>query len=313
MHDEKPWPSRLFALIYVMGVLLMVGNAAWHYLMGDFLRILLPAVLALLLLGATLLHLTDPRYQRPSAYLVLISSFLLLAVELDQTSEAIILWIGLPPLLALLLLPPSSALLLNLLLAPLWLVLPVDGQVTYDMAFTYLAIIILGALAPLEQRRQQALLEATDPMDSECQALNASAIHELLDSEFARATLLQRRLSVLAIHLPQLEMAHEQFGARLRLELLQRFCSVAHHTCRAHDSLGRAQTSLFWLLLPDTGETGALMVRNRLISALDATVLAETGAIASRIAVCSPHPSETWTTFEQRLQIKGQALMESTH
>ncbi|GGX90734.1 hypothetical protein GCM10007160_17750 [Litchfieldella qijiaojingensis] len=313
MHDEKLWPSRLFALIYAVGALLMLGYAAWHYLMGDFLRILLPAVLALLLLSAALLRLASQRYQRLSSYLVLISSYLLLAVELDQTTQGTALWIGLPPLLALLLLPLGPAMLLNLILAPLWLALPADDQVTQNMAFTYLAVIVLGALAPLEQRRQRALLEATDPMDSECQALNAPAIQEHLDSEFARATLLQRRLSVLVVHLPQLEMAHEQFGSRLRLELLQRFCRVAHHTCRAHDSLGRIRPSLFWLLLPDTGETGALMVRHRLLYALDATVLAETGAIASRIAVCSPYPNETRATFEQRLQIKGQALMESTH
>ncbi|MFC3286312.1 GGDEF domain-containing protein [Litchfieldella rifensis] len=312
MREETFWPFWLYALIYAVGALLMFGYATWHYLMGDFMRILLPAVLGLMLLGASLLHLTDHRYQRLSAYLVLISCFLLFAVEIGQARNDVALWIGLPPLLALLLLPLGPAMLLNLILAPLWLALLSDDQVSRDMVFTYVAVIVLGALVPLEQRRQQAFLEATDPMDPECQALNSSAIHELLGNEFARATLLQRRLSVLVIHLPQLEMAHEQFGTRLRLELLQRFCAVAHHTCRVHDSLGRTQSSLFWLLLPDTGETGALMVRHRLISALDATVLAETGAITSRIAVCSPHPGETWATFEQRLQIKGQALMEST-
>lgn len=313
MHKDRVWPPRLFAFTYAAGALLMSGYALWHYLMGDFLRILLPAVMALLLLGATLLRLIGHRYKRVAAYLVLISSYLLFAVELDRATDNAGLWIGLPPLMALLLLPLGPAMLINLILAPLWLALPADELITRDGVITYLAVIVLGALAPLEQRRQRELLEATDPTDSECQALNTSAIHEQLDSEYARAILLQRRLSVLIIHLPQLEMAHEQFGSRLRLELLQRFCQVAHHTCRVHDSLGRVRPSLFWLLLPDTGETGALMVRHRLLSALEETVLSETGAVAARIAVCSPHADETWAIFEQRLQIKGQALMESTH
>lgn len=313
MHREQVWPPRLFALTYATGAVLMSGYALWHYLMGDFLRILLPAVMALLFLGATLLRLIGHRYKRLAAYLVLISSYLLFAVELDRASSDIALWLGLPPLLALLLLPLGPAMLIIVMLTPLWLVLPSDDLINGEVILSYLALIFLGALPPLEQRRQRDLLEATDPTDPECRALNSDAIHEQLDSEFARATLLQRRLSVLVIHLPQLEMAHEQFGTRLRLELLQRFCQVAHHTCRVHDSLGRIRPSLFWLLLPDTGENGALMVRHRLLNALEATVLSETGAITARIAVCSPHADDTWGTFEQRLLIKAQALMESAH
>ncbi|WP_043532290.1 diguanylate cyclase domain-containing protein [Litchfieldella xinjiangensis] len=313
MHEGKAWPPRLFAMTYAAGALLMFGYALWHYLMGDFARILLPAVMALLLACATVLRLVGHRYKRMAAYLVLISCYLVLGVELSQATQSATLWLGLPPLLSLLLLPLGPALLINLILTPFWLLLPANVEVSSNETFAYLSILILGMLAPLEQYRQRSLLDATDPLDRECQALNDEAIHEQLDSEFARASLLQRRLSVLVIHLPQLEMAHEQFGTRLRRELLQQFSHSAQQTCRVNDSLGRVKTSLFWLVLTDTGETGALMVRHRLLTALGSTVLSETGPIASRIAVCSPHREETWSSFEQRLQIKGHALMESTH
>ncbi|QJQ94094.1 MULTISPECIES: diguanylate cyclase [Halomonadaceae] len=312
MHDDNTlWPSRLFALVYLSGSLMMAGYAAWHYLMGAYSLILLPVLLALLLLTSALLQYLNQQSHRLSAYLVLVCCYLMIAVELSDSVGGNTLWLGLPPALALLMLPLAPAMLLNLLLAPVWLLLLDDGQLRPALGVAYLAIVILGALAPWEQLRQRVLFRATAPDDPECSALNSEAITERIDSEVARAELLKQRLSILLIHLPQLEMAREQFGSRLRLALLQRFCVVALQTCRAHDSLGRAGPTLFWLVLPDTGENGALMVRNRLLTALEATVLAETGPLTARIGVCSTHAGEKWHTFEQRLHVKGLALMET--
>ncbi|MBD3898610.1 GGDEF domain-containing protein [Halomonas sp. ML-15] len=304
-------PSRLFALVYLLAALLAAAHAGWHYLMGHYDYILLPAIGALLLVGAAIVRLADERAQRMASYMLITTSYLLLAVELLRLEQAADLWLGLPPVLALLLLPLGPALMLNLLLAPLWLLLMDVDMSLPQAALSYLALAALSTLAPWEQLRQLALLRATDPNDTQCDALSPSAIEETLQSELARAQALDRRLSVLVIHLPQLDMASEQFGPRLYRDMLQRFCQVAHHTCRSHDSLGRADGNLFWLVLPDTGDNGALMVRNRLLAALERCVLAETGPLTARIAVCTPQPSERWLAFEQRLLRRGHALTES--
>ncbi|SDM72129.1 diguanylate cyclase [Franzmannia pantelleriensis] len=305
-------PSRLFALVYLLAALLAAAHAGWHYLMGHYEYILLPSVGALLLLGAAVVRLADHRAQHMASYVLISTGYLLLAVELIRLDQTADLWLGLPPVVALLLLPLGPALMLNLLLVPLWLLL-MDLQMSLEhAALSYLALVVLCTLAPWEQLRQHALLRATDPSDPHCEALTASALEETLQSELARAQTLERRLSVLVIHLPQLDMAGEQFGPRLYRDMLHRFCEVAHHTCRSHDSLGRAEGNLFWLVLPDTGENGALMVRNRLLAALERCVLAETGPLTARIAVCTPQPGERWLAFEQRLLRRGQALTEST-
>ncbi|APX94944.1 hypothetical protein BWR19_07660 [Halomonas sp. 1513] len=304
-------PSRLFALVYLVAALLAATHGGWHYLMGHYDYILLPGIGALLLLAAAVVRLADHRAQRISSYMLISTGYLLLAVELIRLEQVADLWLGLPPVVALLLLPLGPALMLNLMLAPLWLLL-MDLDMSPELAaLSYVALVALCTLAPWEQLRQHALLRATDPGEPHCEALTASAVEETLQSELARAQAFERRLSVLVIHLPQLDMAREQFGQRLYHDMLQRFCQVAHHTCRSHDSLGRAEGNLFWLVLPDTGDNGALMVRNRLLAALERCVLAETGPLTARIAVCTPQPDERWLAFEQRLLRRGHALTES--
>lgn len=308
---ESP-SSGLAALVYLVAALLTAGHAIWHFLMGHYAYILLPVVIALLLIATALVRLANHRARRLTLYLLVSASYILLTVELVRIEHASALWLGLPPVLALLLLPLGAGLLLNLLLAPLWLLLlDVEPGLT-QAALTYLTLVVLCALAPWKQLRQHALLRATTAYTPLFQALSISALEECLESELARAQALQRRLSVLVIYLPQLEMAGEQFGPRLYRLMLQRFCQVAQQTCRSHDSLGHAGNSLFWLVLPDTSDNGALMVRNRLLATLEHCVLTETGPLTASIAACTPLPNESYTAFKQRLRRSEQTLMAST-
>lgn len=304
-------PSRLSTLVYLIAALFAIGYAGWHYLMGHYTQILLPAITALLLIAVTLVRPANQHFQHLAAYVLVSAGYLLLAVELQHSEHSGVLWLGLPPVLALLLLPLSAALTLNLLLAPLWLLLINIDMSLAQTALIYLTLVVLCALVPLEQLRQSALLSATASYSPLCQALSTHALEESLESELDRARILQRRLSVLVIHLSQLEMANEQFGSRLYRLMLQRFCQVAHQNCRSHDSLGYTGNGLFWLVLPDTGDNGALMVRNRLLIALESCIFAETGPLAARIAICIPLPAEHWPAFEQRLVQRGHALMAS--
>jgi len=300
MDEGNPAAASRFASAYVAGALLLVGYAIWHYLMGHYARILPPALLALLILVAAALRLTLIAWPRIPAYLVLIAGYLLLTLELPHLGDQAAIWVGLAPVLPLLLLPLAPALLLNVALAPLWLLLGGDA---FDDEFVlgYLAVVTLAPLALWEQRRQRALLLATDPHDPHCQALSHDGLHAHLESEFQRTALLHQSLAILVIHLPQLEMASEQFGRRARQALLDTLCREATHCSRRHDFLGRQSDATFWLVLPDTRESGAQLVQQRILQALEPIVLLDTGSLRTRMALCQRLPGESWQRLHQRL------------
>lgn len=308
--DNSYWSAYLFVLVYTLGALLLAGYAVWHYLMGDYGNILLPALLSLLLAGAIFLRLANSEYRHLSAYLALISCYLLIAIELPRQEQQAILWLGLPPVLTLLLLPLGAALLLNLTLTPVWLVLLSSGLPLLNSALIYLALVSVASLPCWAQQRREARLRAAKPYDAQCDALARHTLTERLTAEVERARAMQRPLAVLVIHFPQLEMADEQFGPTLLQALLDRLCQIVRLCCRPHDLLGRHQPSIFWLLLPDTGETGALVVRERLLTMLHREVFAETGTVQARLHTCHLTPEETSVHFEQRLLAAGLKLME---
>lgn len=310
-HDTLPH-SGLYTFFHAWITLLTVGAALWHFQMGSFDRILLPAALAVTLLTATLMSLGTPAARRAAAIITLIASYLLCAEMLLHSDMHALLWLGFPPVLSTLLLSTRRALTLNMLMAPAWLLLLKGHWPPVVAILSYLAISLVGALARWEIDRQLTLDKLTSLHDPECDALSRDMIAERLPQEYQRANALGRRLSVLVIHLPQLEMAHEQFGARLRLELLQRFCQAARRSCRLDDTLGRTGDSLLWMLLPGTDENDALMTRNRLLTTLEDTAISETGHLSAQVVACTLHPGESLPAFQQRLRIKEQALMDST-
>lgn len=301
---------RLYAAWYASGALLLLGMALWLYLMGEYTRIPLPAALSMLMLVATLLSVTREEHSRLAAYLVLICGYLLIAVELPRQSGLPSLWMGLPPVLTLLLLPLGPAMLLNLALTPVWLALLGNGLLDRDMLLGYLTLVVVAALVPWEQVRQHALLRATDPRDPECPAVARETLHERLAGEAERAALLGQPLAVVLIHLPQWEMAGEQFGTRARQALLESLCQAVVSRCRDHDILGREGPADFWLVLPDTTESGALLVQQRLDQALEKATLMETGPLEARLRLCRPRPGEAWQQFERRLEAVSQSLAD---
>jgi GGDEF domain-containing protein len=302
--------ARLHAALYALGALLLLAQAGWFYLVGDYERILLPALLAPLLLTATLMRLGQSETARLSAYLVLVCGYLLVAMELPGESTLTPFWLGLPPVLTLLLLPLGPAMLLNLTLAPIWLLLG-DAGISLDLGLAYLCLVVVAGLAPWEILHQRALLQATDPLDGESGTLKRAPLHDRLQSECDRAGLLDQRLAVLLIHLPQLEMAGEQFGSAARRALLTALRETVARCSRDHDLLGREGVADFWLVLPDTSESGALLVRQRLEETLHRTVLLETGPVESRMVACHLQPDETGRHFLQRLQAATQRLSDT--
>ncbi|QFU01313.1 diguanylate cyclase [Halomonas sp. THAF5a] len=308
MHRRHPRSSRLFALWHAGGALLLLGMALWLYLMGEYERIPLPAALSLLMVVASLLTATRDTSSRLAAYLALICGYLLIAVELPRQSGLPALWLGLPPVLTLLLLPLAPAMLLNLALTPVWLALLGNGQLDGEILLRYLGLVAVAALVPWEQARQHALLRATDPRDAECTATGRETLHEQLESEVERAEMLGQPLGVLLMHLPQLDMAGEQFGPTARQALLDALCQAVSSRSRDHDVLGREGPADFWLVMPDTSESGALLVQHRLQQALEQITLMDTGRMELRLRLCRPRVGESWPHFEQRLEAASQSL-----
>lgn len=90
------------------------------------------------------------------------------------------------------------------------------------------------------------------------------------------------------LHLPQLEVASEQHGSRLQLSQLDQLCRAVHLHCRDHDILGRHCADTFWLILPNTTESGALLVTKRLEQALSEVRLADLGPLTPSLAIVCP-------------------------
>ncbi|MFQ3788234.1 diguanylate cyclase domain-containing protein [Halomonas sp. A29] len=310
MADDNRNHTTRIIVAYAISIFLLGGYAIWRYLMGDYNRILLPASLALVMLVACLMCIARASQARLSAYLALIVGYTMLVLELPWLDESGIMWLGFAPLLTVLLLPLASAMLLNLLLAPVWLLLH-DSQLDAHLALSYVAMALVAALVPWEQRRQQALLDATNPRDPQCNALARESLHELLASEYQRTQFLGQPFAVLTLHLPQLEMASEQFGNRARQSLLDALCLAVNRCSRRHDFLGRQSASTFWLVLPDTSQSGAQMVQQRIEQALETTVLVDTGPLRATIAHCQRLPGESWPRFEQRLLTMARHLSDS--
>lgn len=302
-------PGLLMTLAYSSSLLLMAGYTAWLYALGAYQALTIPGFLLIPLSTALLMHLsheTTPHVPR----LILLTCLYAAVIDAlcQHPADTSLAWLGLPLTAAFILLPLRAALGLHLALLPvMWWLTPLHGATPDGLVGLGVATLLL-ALPRWEHDRRQALLRATDPNDRDCNAFHADTLSERLYSEYQRAHVLNRRLAVLVIYLPQFDMAGEQFGYHAQLALLEALCHDIHSHCRDHDILGRPESASFWLVLPDTSESGALLVRERLQRAISRCVLVETGQLEVRIASCLPRAREEFPLFVQRLEARAQAL-----
>ncbi|WP_404474397.1 diguanylate cyclase [Vreelandella venusta] len=308
---EHQLSGRLMTLAYSGSVFMMAAYTLWLYAMGDYRDLLIPMFVTLLLLTALLMHYSQDLAPAIPRIILLVSTYVVVLAALYYQPSTPLIWVGLPITASFLLLPLWGALLLNIVCSPIWWLLPSANDITPSVVLGYSALILLSALPPWEHARRRALLRATDPNDSDCNAYHIDTLKERLHNEYQRAAMLNKRLAVLVLHLPQLDMAEEQFGQRAQLALLGTLCSEVNSRCRDHDLLGRAGNATFWLVLPDTSESGALLVRERLQRALSRCVLVETGHLDTRISVCLPCQGESFERYVQRLEARAQALVDA--
>ncbi|MGM0521339.1 MAG: GGDEF domain-containing protein [Pseudomonadota bacterium] len=301
-------PRHLMTLAYSASLVLMASYTTWLYAVGAYHDLVIPSFAVMLLSTALLMHIGKGFKPYVPRLILLASTYIVVVDSLSQYAEASLLWLGLPMTAAFILLPLWAALALNAALIPLvWWLAPLHHAAPNEFIGLCVAMLLL-ALPRWEHGRRQALLRATDPNDDDCNAFHRDTLYARLNSEYQRAGVLNRRLAVLVVHLPQLDMAGEQFGHRAQLALLEALCHEVNHHCRDHDILGRADSASFWLVLPDTSESGALLVRERLQRAISRCVLVETGQVEVRIAACLPRAQEAFEHFVQRLEARVTSL-----
>lgn len=305
---EHHIPNRLMTLAYTASISFMAGYALWLYAMGDYRDLLIPTFMTLLLMSALLMHIGQGVKSYLPRTILLCATYSAVLGAFYYQPQVSPIWLGLPITAAFLLLPLWAALLINIGAGPLWWLLPSVTSAPSAIIVGYAALTLLLALPRWEHARRRALLRATDPNDSDCNAYHIDTLKKRLHSEFQRAAMLNQQLAVLVLHLPQLDMAEEQFGHRAKSALLGALCGEVNSRCRDHDVLGRANSTTFWLVLPDTSESGALLVRERLQRALSQRVLVETGQLEARIAAYLPSRTECFEHYVKRLEARGAAL-----
>lgn len=305
---EHPIPKRLMTLAYSASIALMIGYALWLYAMGEYRDLLTPTFISLLLVTALLMHMGQGLKTPLPRIILLCCTFAAVFGAFYSKPDISLIWLGLPITAAFLLLPLWAALLVNVIAGPLWWSLPAVASAPPAILVGYIALTLLLALPRWEHARRRALLRATDPNDSDCNAFHIDTLKERLHSEYQRSAMLNQQLAVLVLYLPQLDMAEEQFGHRAQTAILGVLCSEVNSRCRDHDVLGRAENATFWLVLPDTSESGALLVRERLQRALSRCVLVETGQLDVRIAACLPNRAESFEHYLKRLEARGASL-----
>ena len=306
MIEPPQWVRSWRVCADVMGTLLLASLALWHYLLGQYESILLPASLSCLMAVITVFD--TRRASRVSNYLLLLCGCLALYDQTVLQASFDAFWISVPITLILLVLPFGPALVLALAVMPVWLMVVGQSSPSLDQIVFLLTFLAVTSLAGWEYLRQRDLNRATDPSDADCDAINCATLHERLNGEFERAQHLDQRLAVVILHLPQLEIASEQYGSRTQLTQLDQLCQAVRLHCRDHDILGRESHDTFWLVLPNTTESGALLVIKRLEQALSEVRLADMGPLTLRSRLCALNAKEPWQHFEQRLARRSEAL-----
>jgi diguanylate cyclase len=302
-------PRHLMTLAYSASLVLVVSYTTWLYAVGAYNDLVIPSFTVMLLSIALLMHIGKGIKPYVPRLILLASTYIVVVAALSQHAGTSLLWLGLPLTAAFILLPLWAALGLNAALTPLaWWLTPLSYTASNELLVGLCVVMLLLALPRWEHGRRQALLRATDPNDDDCNAFHRDTLHARLHSEYQRASILNRRLTVLVVHLPQFDMAGEQFGHRAQLALLDALCHEVNIHCRDHDILGRADSACFWIVLPDTSESGALLVRERIQRAISRCVLVETGQVEVHIAACLPRAQEAFEHFVQRLEARGATL-----
>lgn len=298
---------KLVAQLLILG--LLVGLALWEHLMRHYDLILPPTLLAIALLVAIPLQCLGHLGAAVADRLLLAGGLILCAVEAPGSATPM-LWLGLSVALGFLLLPPLTALILSLAVVPALLVVLGDAYMTlFNLALGWWLTLAAATLTLLLDHSAKTSPFTLTPWRRD-RRLSGSCIRENLKIEVARAAALDRPLSVLVVYIPQLDQASDQFGGHLREILSASFSDVVSNNSRQSDLLGEYRANVFWLVLPNAAEPGAIAAAKRLSNAVTAVTHPEIGSLESYSRVCTLQADESAERFMQRLEAAANKLLE---
>ncbi|MDH4572979.1 hypothetical protein CUR86_11285 [Salinicola acroporae] len=300
--------SRYKLIAHLLTLALLLGLAVWEHLMRHYDLILPPTLMAIALLISVPLQCLGRLRPAVADHVLLIGGLILCALEAPG-SHSPMLWLGLSITLGYLLLSPLPALLLTVLLVPLWLLLLGNAHMTAINLMLGWWFSLAAAALTLLPGGTRALRFTLRPWRDDVQP-TGEFISRSLDMEVARAAALDRPLSVLVLYIPQLDQAGDQFGGHMREILSASFSEVISDNSRQSDLLGEHHANVFWLILPNAGEAGAVAAAKRLSNAVTSVAHPEIGSLESFSRVCTLRAQESPERFSQRLETAANKLLE---
>lgn len=126
------------------------------------------------------------------------------------------------------------------------------------LAFTQLATVALN------QARMKIALEATASTDPLTSLLNRRALQDIINREYAYAKRTAKHFSLILFDLDRFKMINDNYGHDIGDTILLGVSRVAKNTLRTSDWLSRWGGEEFLAILPDTNESGALKIAERL-------------------------------------------------
>jgi diguanylate cyclase (GGDEF)-like protein len=99
-------------------------------------------------------------------------------------------------------------------------------------------------------------------------ALTRAAFLHFLDAELLRARRYGRPLSLMAVRLADAEVLHQRFGRPIADAILQEIGHALRHNVRTADQVGRGDSTVFAVLLPETGGAAAAQAMAKVDAAL---------------------------------------------
>lgn len=127
----------------------------------------------------------------------------------------------------------------------------------------FIAFAQLATVA-LDQARLTTSLEAMVSIDPLTKLLNRRAFQEVINREHASAKRLTKPFSMLLFDLDRFKMLNDNYGHDIGDKILMGISDTAKNTLRASDWLSRWGGEEFLAILPDTDESGALKIAERL-------------------------------------------------
>ncbi len=126
------------------------------------------------------------------------------------------------------------------------------------IAFSQLATVAL------DQARMKISLEAMASIDPLTGLLNRRAFQEVISCEYAKAKRLEQPFSMLLFDLDRFKMLNDNYGHDIGDKILLGISNVAKSTLRTSDWLSRWGGEEFLAVLPNTDDTGAKSIAERL-------------------------------------------------